>query len=60
MEKERTVRKARRKMMSSAKEIWEEMHELALIMDGWFEGMYVDTSLRFRPIPKTKKEEEDE
>lgn len=46
--------------MSSDKEIWEEMHELALIMDGWFEDMYVDTSLRFRPIPKTKKEEEDE
>ena len=43
----------------SGKEVWEEMHELAQIMDGWFDDMYVDTGLRFRKKPKSSNPEEE-
>lgn len=46
--------------MTKQREAHEEMQELALILDGWFDDMYVDTSLRFRTIPKDKAPKEEE
>ena len=46
--------------MSEDKEAHEQMYEIAMLLDGMFDDMYCDTSLRLRPIPKAKKEDEDE
>ena len=46
--------------MPEDKEAHEQMYEIAMLLDGMFDDMYCDTRLRLRPIPKTKKEDEDE
>lgn len=46
--------------MPEDKEAHEQMYEIAMLLDGMFDDMYCDTSLRLRPIPKAKKEIEDE
>ena len=45
--------------MPEDKETHEQMYEIAMLLDGMFDDMYCDTSLRLRPIPKAKKEIED-
>lgn len=46
--------------MSEDKEAHEMMYDIARLLDNMFDDTYVDTSLRLRPIPKAKKEDEDE
>ncbi len=42
----------------SGKEADEQAYEIAMILDSWFDDMYVDTSLRLRKKPKDIKQDE--
>tara|TARA_Y100000361_G_scaffold148687_1_gene161896 strand:- start:997 stop:1131 length:135 start_codon:yes stop_codon:yes gene_type:complete len=44
--------------MSEDKEAHEMMYEIAMLLDGMVDGMYCDTSLRLRPIPKGEENDD--